>query len=1059
MCSLFGMDDFKEFREKLNEVPNGYNESGRSYICNRLYELEDEIDERVRENLGKYDENIYSYLERMNDNREEPIELKYFQYLSVLFSEIYLDFYFSDPIGFLNEITEFAHENKDKYPDKPPERLLTFLPEDMNRLGYYMAMGSGKTLIMHINYMQFMNYNEGENKIDYDNILLITPNEGLSEQHMEKMKSSKVPSEHLIYDSNNVSSIEYKGDPIKVVEITKFTEKKTGEGVKIELEWLGSNNLVFADEAHKGSSGDKWINHRKYLSRDGFMFDYSATFGQALNEINPKHELLQTYAKSIAFDYSYKYFYKDGFGKDYRILNLDEKEFSDELMDTLLLGNTLSFYEQYKVFNDKEDLKDIYNIEKPLWVFVGNTVDPKKTKSKLGKYEEKAISDVLRVLTFIHKFVNNKEWAIDTIENILSGNSGILNKSGEDIFAKTYPETKFPFLRRKGYNWDSEEIYKWIRKSIFHATGPMKLHLTDLKKAEGEIGLSFGSGRKNYFGVINIGNDKAFLKTIRDEHEEDFFVVEEDEFSPSLFGELGKSDSQVNLLLGAKKFIEGWDSWRVSTMGLINMGRSRGPQVIQLFGRGVRLKGYENSLKRSSHIKDVDHPTYLPVLETLNVFGVRAKYMEEFRNYLEKEDVPIEQTIEYELPLKIDSKIKREETELVVPRVEESKTFESEFFFKLRKDSDVTKITRDFMKTKVSTTFSPELDEDEISDELERSEKHISPQYLDLLNWNKIRAEILEYKREKDMTNIIISKDSLKKILHPDKEGNYCYDLFVHKEKINPNNLNNLDVLEKYAIRILKEYVRRYYNLKERQWEQENMTYYQLTPNDPNFFEKYVIGIDETDLERFEEVIEILEDDENIDQVYGNFNTILENVYIDKHLYQPLLAEHDDISITPQPINPGEKDFIEDLKNYLIANQNKIEENDSDIYILRNLPHGKGICFFESHGFYPDFIIWIKREDFQHLLFVDPHGFGHFDELDQEKIQLRKRIKCLQKELQDRTENEVKLDSYMVSVTKFDKVKYRVEARDKSELEEKNVFFMEDDPNYIEKIMGPHLDV
>lgn len=28
------------------------------------------------------------------------------------------------------------------------------------------------------------------------------------------------------------------------------------------------------------------------------------------------------YAKSVLFDYSYRYFYEDGFGKDYQILNL-----------------------------------------------------------------------------------------------------------------------------------------------------------------------------------------------------------------------------------------------------------------------------------------------------------------------------------------------------------------------------------------------------------------------------------------------------------------------------------------------------------------------------------------------------------------------------------------------------------------------------------------------------------------------------------------------------------------------------------------------------------------
>ena len=62
------------------------------------------------------------------------------------------------------------------------------------------------------------------------------------------------------------------------------------------------------------------------------------------------------------------------------------------------------------------------------------------------------------------------------------------------------------------------------------------------------------------------------------------------------------------VLIGSKKFTEGWSSWRVSTMGLMNVGQGEGAQIIQLFGRGVRLKGHCMSLKRSGKI---DLPDYL----------------------------------------------------------------------------------------------------------------------------------------------------------------------------------------------------------------------------------------------------------------------------------------------------------------------------------------------------------------------------------------------------------------------------------------------------------------
>jgi hypothetical protein len=93
------------------------------------------------------------------------------------------------------------------------------------------------------------------------------------------------------------------------------------------------------------------------------------------------------------------------------------------------------------------------------------------------------------------------------------------------------------------------------------------------------------------------------------------------DFSEASFETVKDSSSPVNLLIGSKKFVEGWDCWRVSTLGLMHVGRSEGAQIIQLFGRGVRLKGYGWSLKRSGHSYAPTIPQDIEELETLNVFA------------------------------------------------------------------------------------------------------------------------------------------------------------------------------------------------------------------------------------------------------------------------------------------------------------------------------------------------------------------------------------------------------------------------------------------------------
>ena len=174
-----------------------------------------------------------------------------------------------------------------------------------------------------------------------------------------------------------------------------------------------------------------------------------------------------------------------------------------------------------------------------------------------------------------------------------------------------------------------------ILNRVFLAPAGGALHVATIRGKEGEIGLKSGSS-KNYFGLIYIGDVSAFKKLI--EEDENGIVLEEDVIEESLFESINKKSSSINVLIGAKKFMEGWNSWRVSSMGLLNIGRSEGSEIIQLFGRGVRLKGKEHTLKRSKELTGA-HPENIQLLETLNIFAVRANYMTQFQDYLKREGV------------------------------------------------------------------------------------------------------------------------------------------------------------------------------------------------------------------------------------------------------------------------------------------------------------------------------------------------------------------------------------------------------------------------------------
>src|SRR4030043_1100585 len=108
LLSLFGASDFKELQEKLKDAPVGVDSDGRSHFINVLRSAFENLqkDKLSEDSLLRYDENIQSYVRKINYKRE-PVSLKYFQYLAVLFAEIVLDNLKNRRIEFLYELNDF----------------------------------------------------------------------------------------------------------------------------------------------------------------------------------------------------------------------------------------------------------------------------------------------------------------------------------------------------------------------------------------------------------------------------------------------------------------------------------------------------------------------------------------------------------------------------------------------------------------------------------------------------------------------------------------------------------------------------------------------------------------------------------------------------------------------------------------------------------------------------------------------------------------------------------------------------------------------------------------
>jgi hypothetical protein len=1015
--SLLGVRGLSDLKHTLSGCKDGVAGDGQSHFFHALASQKNlAIPEEA---LGEYDARVMGYEVRLAKARK-GFSFKYFQYLALLYTEIFLNSLTADPAAFLEELNTFLDKLKSR--EGSLRDFPAVGPEDLRRLAFFMATGSGKTLLLHVNLWQMLDYLQrgkhpeallikADRRRMFDSILLITPNEGLSQQHLIEFRHSGIDAALLIEDRSGQGTFEPR---VKVIEIHKLAEEPSKEGVSILLEELGSSNLVFVDEGHKGTGSEArtWKTRQRYLSENGFLLEYSATFAQSIGAASKKvqADLLGEYGKTILFDYSYKHFYEDGYGKDFRVLNLARA--GENQAHELLLGGLLVYFQQLFLFRAKSATFRPYNLERPLWVFLGSSVNA------VYKQEHRTRSDVATVVGFLRRFFEEPSWAIGGIRRILKNESGFRDAdSKEDLFAP-----RLTNLEGK----DSRDLYNDLTERVFHGRGG--LEVWELKSAEGELGLrlSTSTDRENpYFGVVNIGDVSTFKKHLADSLG---IEVREDRLTPSLFGEIDRTDSRVNVLVGAKKFIEGWSSWRVSAMGLLNIGKGEGPQVIQLFGRGVRLKGKDWSLKRSAALDGKpDSPKGLSELETLYIFGWNADYIRSFRTMIEQEDlgkvvqVPV-RTLFDPWPT------------LPIPQRQTGYNADAETWTLVPEFGDVSvdlspKITS-MAGVKVGAGVVGERAEADFSD----------PELLALLNISWLYIDLVEYKSDRGYKNVYIQRDQIAPLL---KAGT----LYLAK-----SDLSNPSVLQQGASKLLKTYLDRFVARKEREAESRHLEPSMIPMVHESIVPYYTVRVSSEELLKELEALV-----RKPTQLYRGGDKPLPRLHVDRHLFSPLLRDPEDyamegISVSPYGLSDNEAKFLEELRKFWTANHSKGTYYKTEVFVLRNLPR-VGVGFFRRSGFYPDFILWIrnKTDKTTRVRFVEPHGMHHGGlSGNKDKIEAFKELQDLSKEAAF-SKKKILLDGYILTQTELKKIP-GAEDKTWSQLEDE-FKILRQQGSYIEKLL------
>ena len=1011
----------KQMLEALRNSPEGYRPDGLSHIVAALMSPERPQRKVSDVALRRYDENVRSHLHEINEHRPEPVTLRYFQQLALLCTEHVLDRLFGGPEQLCAELNQFVHETKlTGWRDFP-----RFTPAGLRKLAFMMATGSGKTLLLHINYRQFLHYNGNR---PLGNILLVTPNKDLTKQHEREMRASGIPCRR--FEAGR--SRELTDDPhaVEIIEITRFVAEKKDGGTRVESTQFSGRNLIFVDEGHKGKA-DEAVGRGirdKLITNEGFAFEYSATFQQAFSDEDATGQgLRDEYGAAVVFDYSYRWFLHDGFGKDFTVLNSSGTD--EEAGTWSLLAGLFVFAVQVHAYRSNKAALMDYNVAHPLALLVGREVAGKKSED-----EETTKSDVLRTLRFFHRFLRNEGgWSVARLADLL-GSQCPLDAQGVGAALKQARE----YCVAAGLV-DPQTVFNFIAVAIFHSPGGGGLEVHRIKGNENEIVLrgSEADGGKP-FGLVYIGKASDLTALIKPEHG---IKPSDDVMNDAWFPTIDEPGSPVHFLIGAKMFIEGWSSWRVSAMGLINIGKSEGSEIIQLFGRGVRLLGLNRGLKRSSHVVGGTPPDLricLPLLERLFVFAIDARYMDKFRQRLDLEGVDGSGFIEYELKL---WRTNDHETlpNLHVPVWPGDVAFRNRAAATFDRSNLGNVPDRQRISVRRESRFQAQASDDrfEAAGSALPEKKLSECAWRGLVDCEAVYLRLVGYVRERSFENLAVSVPSLRGFL-----DQHAANLTVEAAEDFHQPLIWADRrrLEDAVLDLLKSALERMYRRAQQTWETRNMSVPVLREDHANYNFTYRIRVPQKLASAAPDFIHQIEallatcpkrdwtGAEALSAIthFGDhlFQPLLVDAAIDHNAAAPYRTQQSQLIVTPALLTESEQKFVEMLRQYWTENKDTAHAGER-IFLLRNLSKGKGVGFFESEGFYPDFILWhLLADGRQRLVFIEPHGMRQEDAPDVcNKVKIAREIsEHLQPAILATGCPITEVTAFIISATSFDEL-------------------------------------
>ncbi|GAA9873440.1 DEAD/DEAH box helicase family protein [Helicobacter pylori] len=454
----------------------------------------------------------------------------------------------------------------------------------INRLAFYMATGSGKTIVI-IKLVELLSVAIRMGLIPKKNIMFFSANEHLIKQfekEIEKYNHNKDYSKQI--DFKNLKSVTDKDfyhapKDFLMKKIALFyyradlmnDEESKENLLNYKDYWDNGENYVILDEAHKGNKSEsKRQAIFSLLSLKGFLFNFSATFTEESDLITAVYNL------------SVGEWVKLGYGKE----------------SVLLKKNNLSAFKELKDLNDRE--KEIALLKALLLLGMQK------------RYQTEGYFHDPLMLVFTHSVnVKNSDAEIffKTLARVIENDDGSDFEKAKDDLLEELKNPEFLFSDDKDKDYKVKVFkeglksmdFKGLKEEVFYASnGHIEVIINP--KNNQEIAFKLNTSDK-VFCLIRIGDITEWirekLKSVKVVSKNLSFKEE------SYFSQIDKSS--INILVGSRTFETGWDSTRPSVILFLNIGLDDDAKklVKQSFGRGVRIESVKNQRQRLAYL-DID---------------------------------------------------------------------------------------------------------------------------------------------------------------------------------------------------------------------------------------------------------------------------------------------------------------------------------------------------------------------------------------------------------------------------------------------------------------------